>query len=230
MCSRPSLPARTQRELAVSSSDKTRENVPISSFSKVVSEIKKNPKQSSISTWGPLMYHERLRLLSLHLIRCLYSSRVRKPVMGKLQKGETGRAPGPSEVLSKAFPFYALSRRYSSCQLIFILAKTWGLKRTFQLLRCTLQQDWVSFFFFFLKRQGGEEEKEELKKERRLESVGMERTSRQRGTEENQLGKRGEDEYGIVHRWKEEPDTYRMCWFWLLALCAHPENQFDTSQ
>lgn len=144
MCSRPCLAARTQRELAVSGSDNTRENVPISSFSKVVSEMKKKkkkPKQSSISTWGPLMYHERLRLLSLHLIRCLYSSRVRKPVMGKLQKGETGRAPGPSEVLSKAFPFYALSRRYSSCQLIFILAKTWGLKRTFQLLRHTLQQD-----------------------------------------------------------------------------------------
>lgn len=122
---------------------------------------KKKPKQSSISAWGPLMYHERLRLLSLHLIRCLYSSRVRKPVMGKLQKGETGRAPGPSEVLSKAFPFYALSRRYSSCQLIFILAKTWGLKRTFQLLRHTLQQDWV---FFWKDREGGEEKKSKNKK------------------------------------------------------------------
>lgn len=106
------------------------------------------------------MYHERLRLLSLHLIRCLYSSRVRKPVMGKLQKGETGRAPGPSEVLSKAFPFYALSRRYSSCQLIFILAKTWGLKRTFQLLRHTLQQDWV-FFSFFEKTGRGSGKKRE---------------------------------------------------------------------
>lgn len=134
------------------------------------------------------MYHERLRLLSLHLIRCLYSSRVRKPVMGKLQKGETGRAPGPSEVLSKAFPFYALSRRYSSCQLIFILAKTWGLKRTFQLLRHTLQQDWV---FFWKDREGGREKKVKTKKERRLETVGMERTSRRRGTEKNQIARLG---------------------------------------
>lgn len=44
MCSRPCLAARTQRELAVSSSDSTRENVPISSFSKVVSEMEERKK------------------------------------------------------------------------------------------------------------------------------------------------------------------------------------------
>lgn len=88
-------------------------------------------------------------------------------------------------------------------------------------------------FFFEKTGRGGGKKKVKTKKERRLETVGMERTSRRRGTEKNQiarLGKWGEDEYGIVRRWKEEPDTYRMCWFWLLALCAHPENQFDTSQ
>ncbi len=77
------------------------------------------------------MYLERLWLLSLHLIRCLFSSHARKPVMGKLQKGETGRAPGPSEVLSKAFPFYALSHRYSSCQLKSEDGKNFGLEKNF---------------------------------------------------------------------------------------------------
>lgn len=91
----------------------------------------KKPKQSSISTRVPLMYHERLWLLSLHLIRCLFSSHARKPVMGKLQKGETGRAPGPSEVLSKAFPCYALSHRYSSCQLKSGDGKNFGLEKNF---------------------------------------------------------------------------------------------------
>lgn len=77
------------------------------------------------------MYLKRLRLLSLHLILCLFSSRARKPVMGKLQKGETGRARGPSEVLSKAFPFYALSHRYSSCQLKSEDGKNFGLEKNF---------------------------------------------------------------------------------------------------
>lgn len=88
-------------------------------------------KQSSISTRGSLMYHERLWLLSLHLIPCLFSSHARKPVMGKLQKGETGRAPGPSEVLSKAFPFYTLSHRYSSCQLKSEDGKNLRLEKNF---------------------------------------------------------------------------------------------------
>lgn len=51
--------------------------------------------------------------------------------MGKLQKGETGRARGPSEVLSKAFPFYALSHRYSSCQLKSEDGKNFGLEKNF---------------------------------------------------------------------------------------------------
>lgn len=51
--------------------------------------------------------------------------------MGELQKGETGRAPGPSEVLSEAFPFYALSRRYSSCQLKSEDGKNFGLEKNF---------------------------------------------------------------------------------------------------
>lgn len=50
------------------------------------------------------MYLERPPLLGLHLIRRLFSRHVRKPVTGKTAKEkETGRAPGSSEVSSKAF-------------------------------------------------------------------------------------------------------------------------------
>lgn len=49
------------------------------------------------------MYHERLRLLSLHLIRCLYSSRVRKPVMGKLQRERQDELLGLQKSCQKPF-------------------------------------------------------------------------------------------------------------------------------
>lgn len=85
------------------------------------------------------MYLERPPLLGLHLIRRLFSRHVRKPVTGKLQKKKR-----QDELLvllksrQKPFPLPALSRRYSSRQKT---VKTSGLKRTFQLLRGTSQQD-----------------------------------------------------------------------------------------
>lgn len=111
------------------------------------------------------MYLERLWLLSLHLIRCLFSSHARKPVMGKLQKGETGRAPGPSEVLSKAFPFYALSHRYSSCQLKSEDGKNFGLEKNFS----TSKRHLATGLSVWKK-----------------ETVGMERTFRLRGMLKNE--------------------------------------------
>ena len=176
-------------------------------FSKVVRKKKKKPKQSSISTRAPLMYHERLWLLSLHLIRCLFSSHARKPVMGKLQKGETGRAPGPSEVLSKAFPCYALSHRYSSCQLKSEDGKNFGLEKNF-----STSERHLATGLSIWKKEG--------------KKIWNSRNGRDFQTEthvkesDTAFGERSKNEYGIVLQWKEEPGTYRECWFWL-ALCAH---------
>lgn len=106
---------------------------------------------SSISSRALLMYLERPPLLGLHLIRRLFSRHVRKPVTGKLQKKKR-----QDELLvllksrQKPFPLPALSRRYSSRQKT---VKTSGLKRTFQLLRGTSQQDWL----FENRREGKKE-------------------------------------------------------------------------
>lgn len=106
---------------------------------------------SSISSRALLMYLERPPLLGLHLIRRLFSRHVRKPVTGKLQKKKR-----QDELLvllksrQKPFPLPALSRRYSSRQKTM---KTSGLKRTFQLLRGTSQQDWL----FENRREGKKE-------------------------------------------------------------------------
>jgi len=120
------LPANTQGELTVSGSDNRRENAPISHFSKVVKNLSR-----AASPQGPHWCILKDLLPSLHLIQSLFSSHARKAVAGELQKGKTGRAPGPSEVLSKAFPFCALSHRYSSRQLKRKDGKNFGLEKNF---------------------------------------------------------------------------------------------------
>lgn len=157
------------------------------------------------------MYHERLWLLSLHLIRCLLSSHARKPVMGKLQKGKTGRAPGPSEVLSKAFPFYALSHRYSSCQLKSEDGKNLGLEKNFS----TSKRHLTTGLSFWKK-----------KKEKKPETVGMERTSRRRDMLKNQIPRlenRAEMNVALCSAEKRN-QTHTECVDSGLLLCAHREK------
>lgn len=156
------LPARTEHELTVSHSDITRENAPISHFSKLVKNLSR-----AASPQGPHWCILKDCDFSVCIWFCLFSSHARKPVMGKLQKGETGRARGPSEVLSKAFPFYALSHWYSSCQLKSEDGKNFGLEKNFSTSKRYLATG-LSIW-----------KKEEMKKKN--ETVGMEGTSRPRG-------------------------------------------------
>lgn len=216
MCSRPRLAARTRHELTVSSSDNTRENVPISHFSKVVKNLSKAASphgahwcimkdcDSSVCIWyGVFIAAVRESQLWENC------KRERQDELLGLQKS------CQKPFLSTLCPTdIHLASWYSSWQKL----GAWKELFNFWDTPCNRTE--------FLKREGG---KKRVKTWNSRNGKDFQ-TERRVKESDTAFGKRSEDEYGIVRRWKEEPDTYRVCWFWLLALCAHPENQFDTSQ
>lgn len=112
------------------------------------------------------MYLERLWLLRLHLIRCLFSSHTRKPVMGTLQRERQDELLGLLKSCQKPFLSMLCPPRYSSCQLKSEDGKNFWLEKNFSTSERNLGTG-LSIW-------------------KNPETVGMEGTYRLRGTLKNQ--------------------------------------------
>lgn len=155
------LPAHTEHELTVSSSDNTRENAPISHFSKVVKNLSKAASPQG-AHWCIMKDCD----FSVCIWYGVFLAATRESQLWENCKRERqDELLGLQKSCQKPFLSTLCPTDIHLASWKVKTAKTWGLKRTFQLLRDTSQQDWVF----------------EKKKKKKPETVGMERTSRLRG-------------------------------------------------
>lgn len=196
------LPAHTEHELTVSSSDNTRENVPISHFSKVVKNLSKAASPQG-AHWCIMKDCD----FSVCIWYGVFLAATRESQLWENCKRERqDELLGLQKSCQKPFLSTLCPSDIHLASWKVKTAKTWGLKRTFQLLRDTSQQDGV----FEKKRKG-------TWNSRNGKDFQTERHVKESDTA---FGKPSGDECGIVLVWKEEPDTYRVCWFWLAFVCS----------
>lgn len=139
MYSRHRLPACTEHELTVSSSDNTRENAPISHFSKVLKNLSRAAFPQG-PHWCILKDCDfSVRIWYDVFLAATWGSQLRENCKRERQDELLGLQKSRQKLfLSMLCPtdIHLASWKVKT-------AKTSGLKRTFQLLRGTSQQDWV---------------------------------------------------------------------------------------
>lgn len=133
------LPARTEHELTVSHSDITRENAPISHFSKLVKNLSR-----AASPQGPHWCILKDCDFSVCIWFCVFSAAVRESQLWENCKRERqDELVGLQKSCQKPFLSTLCPTDIHLASWKVKTAKTLGLKRTFQLLRDTSQQDWA---------------------------------------------------------------------------------------
>lgn len=145
MCSRQRLSAHTEHELTVSSSDNTRENAPISHFSKVMKKLSRAASPQGLH-WCILKDCD----FSVCIWYGVFLAATRESQLWENGKRERqDELVGLQKSCQKPFPSMLCPTDIHLASWKVKTAETSGLKRTFQLLRDTSQQDWV-----FEKRKG----------------------------------------------------------------------------
>lgn len=158
------LSAHTEQELTVSSSDNTRENAPISHFSKVVKNLSRAASPQGLH-WCIMKACD----FSVCIWYGVFLAATRESQLWENCKRERqDELLGPQKSRQKPFLSLLCPSDIHLASWKVKTAKTSGLKRTFQLLRDTSQQDWA-----FEKKKG--------KGKKTPETIGMEGTSRLRG-------------------------------------------------
>lgn len=210
MYPRHCLPAHTEHELTVSGSDSTKENAPISHFSKVVKNLSR-----AASPQGPHWCILKDWDSSVCIWFRVFSAAVRESQLWENCKRERrDELLGLLKSCQKPFLSVLCPTDIHLASWKVETAKTSGLKRTFQLLRGTLQQDWVF-----------------EKKKKTPETVGMEGTSRLRGMLKNQMFGKWSKKW-MWHCLLVRGGSRHMQGVLILAsfVCTGPWNQRGTSQ
>ncbi len=133
------LSAHTEHELTVSSSDNTRENVQISHFSKVVKNLSR-----AASPQGPHWCILKDCDFSVCIWYGVFLAATRESQLWENCKRERqDELLGLQKSCQKPFLSMLCPTDIHLASWKVKTAKTSGLKRTFQLLRYTSQQDWV---------------------------------------------------------------------------------------